>query len=157
MEKAYREAGGKEQSDPYALANLLAARLLRLLRSNQPEELDNALPQLRTLAQKAIDLARIEERKSPDDFWAGIGVFDASLIGYLVRYLEARELREDQFDALAKGYKDTWQRYGSARELYSVIDQYAFLAAMLEGSGSHNELSTRLSALLRLLEEAVAK
>jgi hypothetical protein len=159
MENAYREAGGKAQDDPYALANRLAARILRLLQGSDPAEIHKALPKLKTLAKKAIQLAEAQEEKSPDDFWASIGTTDATLINHLVTYLESgwKELRPEELEKLAARYQTTWRRYGSARELYSVIDQYAFLAAMLEGSETHNELSTRLSSILRSLEDAVAR
>ena len=154
MEEAYEQAGGPEKDSLYPLTNLLAARLLRLLRTNDPDVIKKALPELKSLAEKAIKMAETEKRKSSDDFWASIGNADAILIGLLVKYLESRwkKLREEQFDELAQDYKSTWRRYGSARELNSVIDQYALLAAALGGIDAHKKLAVQLGKILESLK-----
>jgi hypothetical protein len=60
-------------------------------------------------------------------------------------------LSEERFDGLFEEYKSTWNRFGSARELNSVIEHYAFLAAVLKGIEPHQNLSGYLDKTLSLL------
>jgi hypothetical protein len=155
MEEAYKKAWELAPHDPYPLTNYLAARVIRLLRAGDPEATKSALPVLGEHAAQAAKLADKQKISSPDDFWASVGSADASLISYLVDYLSSspKDLREAFFDELASAYTTTWRRYGSARELNSVIEQYAFLSAILKGIRRHKKLASNLTKILSELEE----
>jgi tetratricopeptide (TPR) repeat protein len=155
MEDAYKEAWEKTQHNPYPLTNYLTARIIHLLRTGDREATKSALPKLVEDAAQAARLADRERINSPDDFWASVGSTDATLMVYLVDYLSSgpKDLREALFDELASAYTTTWQRYGSARELNSVIEQYTFLTAMLKGIKGHKKLSGNLTKILSALDE----
>jgi len=155
MEDAYKEAWEKAQNNPYPLTNYLAARVIHLLRTADPEATKIVLPKLVEDAAQAARLADKEKINSPYDFWASVGSTDASLIVYLVDYLSSgpKDLREALFEELASAYITTWQRYGSARELNSVIEQYMFLSAMLKGIKGHKKLSSSIAKILSALDK----
>ena len=150
IETAYRHAWQLYKNDPYPLTNVLVARILRLLRNNDPEEVKESLPELVELKAEAVRLAEQGKLNSPDDFWASVGRTDANLIGYLLDCVQpdSTALTEALFDGLVKDYGATWRRYGSARELNSVIDHYAFLNTVLRGVETHKNLSGFLGKTL---------
>jgi hypothetical protein len=150
MEAAYNQALELTEDKTYPLANALVAKALRLLRSGDPEGTKEALPGLAELAKQAASLAELDKLHSPDDFWAATGVTDVKLIDLLLKYLRAgsKDFNDEMFDDLAREYKTTWRRYGSARELNSVIGHYAFLAAALKGIEAHKNLSGVLDKTL---------
>ena len=158
METAYKHAWDLEKDNIYPLTNVLVAKVIRLLRANNPDEIKSALPGLADLVKEAAGLAKIGMNAS-DDFWINIGGTDVTLINYLVDYIQSdpKELREELFDGLVKDYKRTWRRYGSARELNSVIEQYAFLAAVLKGIESHKDLTNVLLKILASLNSISEK
>ena len=153
MEIAYKHAWELAKDNPYPLTNYLTARVTRLLRAGDLEESANALPELLELTEQAARLAEIEQRNAPDDFWASIGGTDVNLIGYLLGYLQAnsQDQTADKFDGLVDDYTVTWRRYGSARELYSVIEHYDFLAAVLKSAEPHRDLADSLAKILSAL------
>jgi hypothetical protein len=153
MEAAYDCARASSEEDPYPLTNALVAKAIRLLRSGNPEEVKAALPALFKLKEEAARLAEIAKSKSQDDFWASIGTTDVDLVAHVLNYMKnPKSLNEAQFDELSNEYKETWVRYGSARELNSIIDHYAFLTMMLEGSQEHKKLADDLSKVLLSLQ-----
>jgi hypothetical protein len=137
MESAYEKAWelAIPRKKGYPLTNHLAARIARLLRASQPDHKKAVPAALEKRATEATSLAETERQKARDDFWAGIGFADAKLIGDLVRSLRSpsKTLSEAEVSELIDEYTNTWRRYGSARELNSVIEHYAFLAAVLKG------------------------
>jgi tetratricopeptide (TPR) repeat protein len=153
MESAYRHAWDLAPHDPYPLANFLAAEITRLLRSNDPEGIKKSLPALSEGASMAARLAESARLDSPDDFWASIGATDASLTSTLVDYLRsgAKALEEERFDGLVSEYTRSWKRFGSARELNSVVEHYAFLTAVLKDASAHARLCGRLEKMLLTL------
>ena len=48
---------------------------------------------------------------------------------------------------LLKEYTVTWKRYGSARQMSSIIENYAFLTKMLNGKDVSKKLGEIESAL----------
>lgn len=150
METAYRHAWRLADQDPYPLTNVLVARILRLLRTNDPDEIKGELPELIELKEEALRLAELQKLKSPDDFWASVGGTDANLTGCLLDYVHSdpTSLREELFEGLVRDYATTWRRYGSARELNSIIEHYAFLSTVLRGVENHKNLAGILGKTL---------
>lgn len=149
MEGAYDYARASSDDDPYPLTNALVAKVVRLLRSGNAEEIKTMLPALVELKDEATRLAEIEKSNSTDDFWASIATTDVNLVAHMLNYMKSpKAIDEAQFDELANEYKETWVRYGSARELNSIIDHYAFLTTMLEESQEHKKLADCLSKVL---------
>jgi hypothetical protein len=159
MENAYKQAWKLAKENPYPLINALVAKVIRLLRTNDSEEIKNALPELTELTTQAIRLAEIEKLNAQDDFWASIGSTDANLIDYLVSYMQSgsKNFNEERFDELTSAYTMTWRRYGSAREFNSVIEHYAFLSATLKGIEPHKKLSSSLLKILSSLHSISEK
>jgi hypothetical protein len=158
MEAAYKKAwetSRSTQEDPYPLTNYLVARVIRLLRAGDVDEYKASLDELRGQAAEVARLAEADRISSPADFWATIEGTDAALVGYLVDYLPSgsKDLREELFTALADDYATSWRRYGSARELSSIIEQYVFLAAVLKGIKRHRKLSGFLAKIVSALDE----
>jgi pimeloyl-ACP methyl ester carboxylesterase len=158
MEAAYKKAwetSRSTQEDPYPLTNYLVARVIRLLRAGDVDEYKASLDELRSQAAEVARLAEADRISSPGDFWATIEGTDAALVGYLVDYLPSgsKDLREELFSALAEEYATSWRRYGSARELSSIIEQYVFLTAVLKGIKRHRKLSGFLAKIVSALDE----
>jgi CHAT domain-containing protein/pimeloyl-ACP methyl ester carboxylesterase len=154
MESAYRQAWTLTWDNAYPLTNVLAAKVARLLRETEPDKLKNSLPELVELTTEAARLAEIEKQKYPADFWASIGVTDVNLISYIVNYMQAgpRALSEELFHGLLSDYIMTWRRYGSARELHSIIGHYSFLSAALSGIEKHKRLASFLTGIVSSLK-----
>ncbi|HET9587352.1 MAG TPA: CHAT domain-containing protein [Anaerolineales bacterium] len=159
MESAYKQAWDLAATKtPYPLTNHLTAKIARLLRANDPDETQKAFPLLADLARESARLAELEKLHAPDDFWAGIGGTDANLVGHLVDYVQSGSngFGEELLEDLIKDYTTIWRRYGSARELNSVIENYAFLAAVLKATERHKDLSDfllRISSSLNSISE----
>jgi hypothetical protein len=153
METAYDRAWESAKDDTYPLTNALVAKVIRILRSIDPEESRKKLPELIELKIEAARLAEAFKAKNQDDFWASISVTDVNLVAHLLDHIKApsKKINEAHFDHLVEEYKETWSRYGSARELNSVIEQYAFLAAVLQGIESRKTLSDLVTKVLSLL------
>ena len=153
MESAYRRAWELAWDSTYPLTNVLTAKVTRLLRENDPDQIKKSLPELVELTAEAVKQAEIEKEKFPGDFWASIAVTDVNLIGTVVNYLQSgpKVLGEAWFDSLVREYITIWRRYGSIRELNSVIEHYAFLSAVLKGSRAHKRLTDPLTKIVSLL------
>jgi hypothetical protein len=153
MEAAYKRAWELDKDTPYPLTNALTAQAARLLRAGDAEAIKAALPDLLERTKQATKLAEIEKANSPDDFWASIGSTDAALLDTLVIALKSgsKGLSAEHFETLLAEYKQTWARYGSARELNSVIEHFAFLAAVLKGIKRHQVLSGHIGKTLSSL------
>jgi pimeloyl-ACP methyl ester carboxylesterase len=154
MEQAYQLAWDRAPNNPYPAANLLAAKVTRLLRTNDPAAMVNALPELDRLVKEAASLAEAEVLNAPDDFWASVSGTDIKLVGYLVKYIQSgcKDLSAELFDGLADEYSTTWLRYGSARELNSVIEHYTFLLAVLKKAVPDEEITGYLERPLSALK-----
>jgi hypothetical protein len=133
----------------------LVAQVIRLLRANDPQAAQKALAKLAEEVEQAARLAESEQANFPGDFWASIAISDASLLRHLLTCLEqgVQGLRQEQFDKLAAEYKSTWKRYGSLRELNSVLEHYAFLVAVLKGIKDQDALSSYLKSTFSSLHE----
>ena len=153
METAYDRAWESAKDDTYPLTNALVAKVIRILRSSDSEESRKKLPELIELQIEAARLAEAFKAKYQDDFWASISVTDVNLVAHLLDHIKApsKKINEAHFDHLVEEYKETWMRFGSARELNSVIEQYAFLAAVLQGIEPRKTLSDLLTKVLSLL------
>jgi len=118
------------------------AELLLVLRRNgdAPEELRELFA---ALCQELQNSAA-----EPDDFWRAVALPDARL------YLAIAEKRLDaaQEAALAAAYEAAWRAAGSDLKLGSVIEQYAFLEAML-GEGDVRAALGRIRASLEAARE----
>ena len=149
MEAAYDNAWKSAPKDPYPLTNALVAKVILLLRSATLEDIQNRLAELFKLEEEATRLATIVRDSSPDDFWACIATTDVSLVACVLDYLQAQSTDVDPapFDKLVNEYREAWNRFGSVRELNSVIEQYAFLLAMLHGIDQHKSLSEALTKI----------
>jgi tetratricopeptide (TPR) repeat protein len=160
MEKAYQKAWDltvkNAQENPYPLTNLLIAQVTRLLRADDPQRVKENLPELIQRSEKAAMLAEIERAKAPGDFWASIAVTDANLVQAMLNSSKpgSKTPGEEVFDGLAGGYLSTWRRHGSARELHSIIEHYAFLAGVLQGIKARKKLSGYLEKIHSDLNEA---
>jgi hypothetical protein len=112
--------------------------------------------------KEAKIMAAAEQEKSPDDFWAAIGLTDVKMLEYLLKYLRGRQkFGEEVHDELVEEYKKAWGQYGSAREINSIIEHYAFLAAVImkpdsrknTHQGLHNVLEKILNSLISTYEK----
>ena len=153
MEAAYNQAWELAKDKSYPLTNVLAAKVTRSLRSDDPDGIKKSIPELVTLTEKAARLAESEYLNSPEDFWASIASTDVKLIDSIVKYMRegSKDFNVEIFDDLVQEYKTTWKRYGSMRELNSVIEHHAFLAAVLGGIEAHKTLSGSLEKSLSAL------
>jgi tetratricopeptide (TPR) repeat protein len=149
MKVAYESAWEKAPDDPYPLTNTLVAKVILLLRSSDSDDIHNKLQDLLKDEEQATRLAGIARDNSPDDFWACIATTDVSLVAHMLDYIESGSTEVDQapFDKLVEEYRETWNRFGSVRELNSVIDQYGFLLAMLNGIERHKSLADALTKI----------
>jgi CHAT domain-containing protein/pimeloyl-ACP methyl ester carboxylesterase len=159
MEAAYRQAWEPKGDKTYPLANLLVAQIARLLRANDSDGINQSLSNLVELTEKAARLAEFDQVHSPGDFWAATGVTDVKLIDILVKYMRggSEDFSDEIFDGLVREYETAWRRYGSARELNSIIGQYAFLAAVLKGVEAPPTLSGSLEKTLSSLHSIADK
>ena len=151
MELGYFNAWEQEpdkRKKLYPLTNHLTAKIIRLLRAgtSQGKKVPDELLKLATAAKKLAENDRLNAR---DEFWAGIGYTDVKLLGYLIDSLgsRARGLSDKRMQELLKEYTVTWKRYGSARQMSSIIENYAFLTKMLNGKDVSKKLGEIESAL----------
>ena len=131
MENYYYLAS-QTKEEVYPLANALTATLVQILRASSPNL--SKLPEIKKQIDLAEALARKNQLYFPDDFWAAVGVTDVKLLIYLYEYLNGKQknFSEKIHDDLVREYRTAWRQYGSARELNSLIESYAFLAAVLK-------------------------
>jgi hypothetical protein len=156
MEQAYGKAR-KLQESAYPRNNELSAKLMRSLRAGKPTA--ERLAELKALMETAVAQAKKEAQGSPDDFWAKTAVTDATLLEHLHKFLGGRQnsLNEKIIDELVKDYKTAWRQFGSARELNSIIENYAFLAAVLKNIDKNRSLFEALEKILNSLKSMYAE
>ena len=159
MEEYYGRAW-KIKKEVYTLTNLVVAKIIRALWNGKPGV--KQLAEMEEQIKEAKIMAAAEQEKSPDDFWAAIGLTDVKMLEYLLKYLRGRQkLSEEVHDELVEEYKKAWGQYGSAREINSIIEHYAFLAAIITKPDSrknthqdlHNVLEKILNSLISTYEK----
>jgi tetratricopeptide (TPR) repeat protein len=149
MEEAYREArklgqvrGALEVYYPWSQE--LTAQVVNGLRGGKPTRADFG------------GLRRSLRPASGSDFWRLIMPADLTLLELVANGTLAPAEQETVFQA----YVDVWNHTGTAREMSSVVEQLAFLTAMLEDpelppSPKRNALVDDLTRLRQRLELAV--
>jgi hypothetical protein len=155
MEKYYDLAWNRnEQVYPlaYPLANALTATIVQMLRASALDI--SKLPAIRKQIQDVEDLANKDQLYASDDFWAATGLTDVKLLLHLYDYMKGKKKVVGQkiHDDLVREYKTAWEQYGSARELNSIIEHYAFLAAIIKKSNAHEDLRSVLEKILASLK-----
>ena len=159
MEEYYARAWDRKKV-VYPLTNLIVAKIVRALWKGKPGQ--KQLTEMEAQIKEARSMAIAEQEKSPDDFWAAIGVTDVKMLEYLFKYLKGRQkFSETIHDELVEEYKKAWGQYGSAREINSVIEHYAFLLAVIKKPDSqknthqdlHNVLQKILDSLTSIYEK----
>ena len=146
----YYDRAWKKKEEVYSLTNLVVAKIIRALSTGKPGV--KQLAKIEEQIKEARRLAVAEQEKSPDDFWAAIGLTDIKMLEYLLNYLKGRQkFSETIHDELVKEYQQAWGQYGSAREINSVIEHYAFLSAVItkpdSGKNSHKDLHSVLDKI----------
>lgn len=141
MEEFYEKAWEINQKT-YPLANMLTAQAVQYwvgIEKNKTFNQDDL--------ELAVELMTQKLKKQPHDFWAAIENADAILLQYLLegstKNLQDEELKGKSMEDidLAEIYFTPWKRYGTARELGSVIEHLKFLVMLFEpghGSFPHN-------------------
>ena len=137
MAKSYQAAWKENKLNPYPLSNMLTAQAaLYWLGVDQDRASD-----YRENLDRAEELMEIQIENRPHDFWAAIGETDAIFLHYLIKgsteglkneKLKGKSLKEID---LANLYSTAWQRYGTPRELGSIIEHLAFLVKIFEPNG----------------------
>ena len=152
MEDFYYRAWKIEENNPYPLTNALAAIIVQMLRAGKSNM--SKLSKLKELIDKAGKMAEKGALGSPDDFWARTGVTDARLLDNLYKYMKGKQktFSEKNHDELIKEYETAWKQYGSARQLNSIIEHYAFLVAVLKKIETHENLCNILEKILNSLK-----
>lgn len=151
MESAYKKAWGGKDGEAYPLKNYLAALILQMLRSGARSK--RKLADIGALIDAVQKMAVQNQRKSPDDFWANVGVTEAKLVLHLHAHLGGRKnaFGEKVHDELVREYKNAWGQYGSVRELNSILEHYIFLAAVLRNIKAHEDLCRVLEKIVHSL------
>ncbi|HKY55847.1 MAG TPA: tetratricopeptide repeat-containing protein, partial [Anaerolineales bacterium] len=140
MENYYNQAWErKEDGHPvaYPLVNALSTTIVQMLRAGVLDR--NKLADIKKRIDEAEKLIRKEQMNSPDNFWSAIGVTDIKLLQHLYEYMKGKRkvFSETIHDELVKEYRTAWKQYGSARELNSIVEHYAFLAAVIAKPNEH--------------------
>jgi CHAT domain-containing protein len=150
MESAYRKAAEKDKSS-YPLSNALAANIVRRLRSGKTDK--GKLAGLKAEVNEAIAQAEKESKGGRTDFWAKTGVTDARLLENLFKCLggKGKTFNDKLHDELVNQYNTAWRQFGSARELNSIIEHYAFVAATLKKAKPFDESRESLEKILASL------
>ena len=154
MEEYYDLAWNKKKA-VYPLTNLIVAKIVRALWNGKPGP--KQLAEMEAQIKEARRMAIAEQENSPDDFWASIGSTDVKMLEHLLKYLKGpqKSFKEEVHDEVVEEYKRAWGQYGSAREINSVIEHYAFLLAVIKGPDSqknkHQDLRSVLEKILNSL------
>ena len=154
MEEYYARAWTKKE-EVYSLTNLVVAKIVRALWNGKPGV--KQLAEMEEQIKEARKLAATEQKKSPDDFWAAIGLTDIKMLEHLLKYLKGsqKNFSETVHDELVDEYKKAWGQYGSAREINSIIEHYAFLLAVIRKPDSkknkHQDLRNVLEKIFNSL------
>lgn len=158
MESAYWRAWESEKpKTAYPLQNYLVAAIVQMLRSGVRSK--DKLTELRRLIETVQELAAKDEMSAPDNFWANVGVAEAHLVDHLHQYLSGKpeSFTEEVSRGLVNEYRDAWRQYGSARELNSILEHYAFLAAVLKKDGKNADLCREIERMVDALKSMYAE
>ena len=157
MEAAYTRAWElkkvkEKKEDPYPLTNALTAALVQLLRSKEPDK--SRINDLRNRVVEARSMAEKKRLAASDDFWARTGEAEAELVEQFHAYLDKgrKTFSKEVHDQLVGTYESAWRQYGSARQLNSIIEHYAFLVAVLGKNEKHASLRAELVRILNSLQ-----
>jgi hypothetical protein len=151
----YYDLAWQSKEDVYPLANALTATLVQILRSSSPDL--SKLPEIRKQIDLAENLARKNQLNFPDDFWAATGAADIKLLVYLYDYLNGKQkdFSEKIHDDLVEEYRIAWGQYGSARELNSIIESYAFLVAVLKRLDANKNAHENVCKVLKKISNSL--
>jgi CHAT domain-containing protein/pimeloyl-ACP methyl ester carboxylesterase len=155
MEKYYDRAWKRNEGVyplAYPLTNALTATIVQMLRAIAIDI--SKLPDIRKQIADVENLASKDQLNSSDDFWAATGVTDVKLLLHLYEYMKGKKkaVSGKIHDDLVREYKTAWEQYGSARELNSIIEHYAFLAAVIRKTAAHEDLCDVLEKILGSLK-----
>jgi tetratricopeptide (TPR) repeat protein len=123
MERYYRKAWELNPSNTYPLLNMLVAQSARFwngMIETYPEDLEENL-------KIAEQLTHDQKESNPEYFWCAIGTADYQLAHFMIK-----GEGDDIIETLTSEYINNWKRYGSARELSSVVEHLEFLIAILQ-------------------------
>jgi hypothetical protein len=122
--------------------------IVQLLRTG--DRYQGRISEIKKFIDNARAIAEKEKLNSPDDFWAKIGVTEVDLVEHLHGRLGEKPRRSSQKlpDGILAGYATAWKQYGSARELNSIIEHYAFLVKVLKGTEPQKDLCEELERVL---------
>jgi CHAT domain-containing protein len=151
MEKCY-DLAWKKKKGTYPLTNVLVAKIAQALQAGGTPK--SRLSEIQKLKDEAGKLAAAELLNAPDGFWAATGVIDVRLLDHLFEYLNTgRKIPGEKIqDELIEQYRTAWRQYGSARQLNSIIEHYAFLIAIIKRIDAHKELCSTLEKILESLK-----
>ena len=157
-----RIARGNTPIDPYPLTNALIARIVRLVRLGDAGKVAAARSELKKQKDEAQGLAEAMRAYAPESFWTVVGLADTKLLEGLIEILNPKKkgLPNTLHEELVNAYRFAWMQYGSTRELYSVIEYYAFLLAVLKEFDPDDILCGVLENIyadLRSMSEVVEK
>lgn len=150
MEAAYKQASQKKE-DAYPLTNYVTAMVVQLLRTGDRDP--GRISEIKKFIDDARAIAEKEKLNSPDDFWAKIGVTEVRLVEHLHGRLGEKRRASSQklHDGVLAEYATAWKQYGSARELNSIIEHYAFLVKVLKEIEAQKDLCEELEKILNSL------
>jgi len=162
METYYQKAWNIGENNGYPLGNWLTTQgVLYWIGVYQRKSRE-----WETNLAKLDELAKREKVANPHNFWAAIGETDSLLARYVLTGDYGKE-KEDY--ELAELYLDSWRRYGTARELGSILEHLAFLVEMFGPQdvefehdsnirkGKRAEFNTELRSIATRLIETVNK
>jgi CHAT domain-containing protein len=154
MEDYYARAWTKKK-EVYPLTNLVVTKIVRAFWNGKPGV--KKLAEIASQIEEAKRMAVTEQKKSPDDFWAAIGLTDVKMLEHLLKYLKGsqKSFSEKVHDELVEEYKKAWGQYGSAREINSVIEHYAFLAAVITKPDSQKNKHKDLHNVLEKIRDSL--
>ena len=118
--------------------------------------------ELKKQKDEAQGLAEAMRAYAPESFWTVVGLADTKLLEGLIEILNPKKkgLPNTLHEELVNAYRFAWMQYGSTRELYSVIEYYAFLLAVLKEFDPDDILCGVLENIyadLRSMSEVVEK
>lgn len=151
----YYDLAWQYKGELYPLANALTATLVQMLRAGSPDR--RKLPGIKKQIDVAEDLARKNQLHFPDDFWAATGVTDVKLLIHLYEYLNGKKKNfgEEIHAELVKEYRTAWKQYGSARELNSIIESYAFLTAVITRLESGKNVHDNVCRVVKSISDSL--
>ncbi len=115
--------------DPYPYANMLPAQAVLYWIGAHQRRPSNYRKNL----AHAIKLMESQTETQPHDFWAAIGNIDAQLLNFLM-HADDETLKSEDGEKVDLGmhYSIAWKRYGTARELATILDHLEFLVAIFQ-------------------------